>query len=215
MIHRFFVGLIRLFKAAPFLALSFTAANLLAAEKTLLVYGDSLSAAYGLTDINRGWVQLLQDKINRQKYPWKVVNVSISGETTAGGLSRLEKVLKTTQPNLVLLELGANDGLQGRPLQTLKSNLDKMISLLREYKCDVILFEMKIPPNYGPVYTQRFTQTFQDLGAKWEIPVLPFFLAGVAGNDALNQPDGIHPTQQAQPIILQNVWPVLKDRLTP
>ena len=199
----------------PFLALSLTAANLLAAEKTLLVYGDSLSAAYGLTDVNQGWVQLLQDKITRQKYPWKVVNVSISGETTAGGLSRLDRVLQTTQPELVLLELGANDGLQGKPLQTLKSNLDNMISLALKYECDVILFEMKIPPNYGSVYTQRFNQTFHDLGAKWNIPVLPFFLAGVAGDNSLNQPDGIHPTQKAQPIILQNVWPLLQERLTP
>lgn len=193
--------------------LSLPVINLSASEKTLLMYGDSLSAAYGLTDINRGWVQLLQEKINQHQYPWKITNVSISGETTAGGLSRFRKTLEQTNPNLVLLELGANDGLQGKPLKTIKSNLDRMIALTREHNSDIILFEMKIPANYGPVYTQRFTETFHELGKKWGIPVIPFFLNGVAGNDSLNQPDGIHPTEAAQPILLKNVWPELQPRL--
>ncbi|MBO9494057.1 arylesterase [Thalassotalea sp. G20_0] len=193
--------------------MSLPAINLSASEKTLLVYGDSLSAAYGLTDINRGWVQLLQEKIDSHQYPWKIANVSISGETTAGGLSRFRKTLAQTNPDLVLLQLGANDGLQGKPLKTIKSNLDQMIALTREYNSDIILFEMKIPPNYGPVYTRRFTETFHGLGKKWDIPVIPFFLDGVAGNDSLNQPDGIHPTEAAQPILLNNVWPELQPRL--
>ncbi len=184
-----------------------------ASEKTLLVYGDSLSAGYGLNDINQGWVQLLQDKIDQQHYPWNVVNISISGETTAGGLSRLRDTLETTKPNLVLLELGANDGLQGIPLKSFQSNMEQMITLIKEHDSDIILFEMQIPPNYGPVYTKRFTHTFALLGDQWDIPVIPFFLRGVAGNPSLNQKDGIHPTAKAQPLLLANVWPVLEPYL--
>jgi len=184
-----------------------------ASERTLLVYGDSLSAGYGLNDINQGWVQLLQDKIDQQHYPWNVVNISISGETTAGGLSRLRDTLEATKPNLVLLELGANDGLQGIPLKSFQSNMEQMITLIKEHDSDIILFEMQIPPNYGPVYTKRFTQTFTRLGDQWDIPVIPFFLRGVAGNPSLNQKDGIHPTAKAQPLLLANVWPVLEPYL--
>ena len=187
--------------------------TLSASEKTLLVYGDSLSAGYGLNDINHGWVQLLQDKINQQQYPWNVVNISISGETSAGGLSRLRDTLEATKPDLVLLELGANDGLQGIPLKSFKSNMEQMIALITEHDSDIILFEMQIPPNYGPVYTRRFTQIFSQLGQQWDIPVMPFFLDGVAGNHLLNQTDGIHPTEKAQPLLLANVWPVLEPYL--
>ena len=184
-----------------------------ASEKTLLVYGDSLSAGYGLADITKGWVQLLQNKIDQLHYPWKVVNISISGETTAGGLSRLRDTLETTKPDLVLLELGANDGLQGVPLKSFESNMAQMIALIKAYHSDIILFEMQIPPNYGPVYTKRFTQIFSQLGQQWDIPVVPFFLHGVAGNRSLNQRDGIHPTAEAQPRLLANVWPVLEPYL--
>ena len=187
--------------------------TLSASEKTLLVYGDSLSAGYGLNDINQGWVQLLQEKIDQQQYPWNVVNISISGETSAGGLSRLRDTLDATKPDLVLLELGANDGLQGIPLTSFKSNMEQMIALITEHDSDIILFEMQIPPNYGPVYTKRFTQVFAELGNQWDIPVVPFFLDGVAGNHSLNQSDGIHPTAQAQPRLLANVWPVLEPHL--
>lgn len=187
--------------------------TLSASEKTLLVYGDSLSAGYGLKDINQGWVQLLQEKIDQQQYPWNVVNISISGETSAGGLSRLRDTLDATKPDLVLLELGANDGLQGIPLTSFKSNMEQMIALITEHDSDIILFEMQIPPNYGPVYTKRFTQVFAELGNQWDIPVVPFFLDGVAGNHLLNQSDGIHPTAQAQPRLLANVWPVLEPHL--
>ena len=187
--------------------------TLSASEKTLLVYGDSLSAGYGLKDINQGWVQLLQEKIDQQQYPWNVVNISISGETSAGGLSRLRDTLDATKPDLVLLELGANDGLQGIPLTSFKSNMEQMIALITEHDSDIILFEMQIPPNYGPVYTKRFTQVFAELSNQWDIPVVPFFLDGVAGNHLLNQSDGIHPTAQAQPRLLANVWPVLEPHL--
>lgn len=187
--------------------------TLSASEKTLLVYGDSLSAGYGLNDINQGWVQLLQEKIDQQKYPWNVVNISISGETSAGGLSRLRDTLDATKPDLVLLELGANDGLQGIPLTSFKSNMEQMIALITEHDSDIMLFEMQIPPNYGPVYTKRFTQVFAELGNQWDIPVVPFFLDGVAGHPSLNQSDGIHPTAKAQPQLLANVWTVLEPYL--
>ena len=170
-----------------------------------MVYGDSLSAAYGL-DINDGWVYLLEQKLQKKHPQWRVINLSISGETTAGGLSRLAKSLKQYRPELILLELGANDGLRGTSLNRFKSNLEQMISLAQKHNVEVIMFEMQIPPNYGPVYTRRFTQTFHDLGKEYQVPVIPFFLDGVAGIETLNQDDGIHPTAKAQPKLLDNVW---------
>ncbi len=182
-------------------------------KKTLLVYGDSLSAAYGL-DIHDGWVSLLKEKLQKTHPDWQVVNLSISGETTAGGLSRLPNALLQYRPDLVLLELGANDGLRGTPLNRFKSNLEQMLQITTNQNIDVIMFEMRIPPNYGPRYTRRFTQTFHDLGEVYNVPVLPFFLDGVAGDAELNQPDGIHPTAEAQPKLLNNIWPHLEPELT-
>ena len=181
-------------------------------QKTLLVYGDSLSAAYGL-EIQQGWVSLLQEKLKQTKPHWQVVNLSISGETTAGGVSRLPAALERHRPDLMLLELGANDGLRGTSLNAMRSNLEEMLQQSQKKDVDVVLFEMLIPPNYGPVYTQRFTQTFHDLGKEYDVPVLPFFLDGVAGYPELNQPDGIHPVAKAQPIIFKNVWQHLEQKL--
>ncbi|WP_448215394.1 arylesterase [Endozoicomonas sp. 2B-B] len=183
-----------------------------AAEKTLLVYGDSLSAAYGI-EINQGWVYLLQQKMQQTNPNWKVVNVSISGETTAGGLSRLKTTLDKYKPDLMLLELGANDGLRGTSLKSTKQNLEKMIAMAQANKVRTVLFEMQIPPNYGPLYTRKFTNIFQELGKTYNLTVVPFFLAGVAGNSDLNQPDGIHPTAEAQPKLLENVWTGLQPLL--
>ena len=145
--------------------------------------------------------------MKQTKPDWKVVNASVSGETTAGGLSRLSAALDQHTPNLVLLELGANDGLRGTSLKVMKQNLEQMIQNIQKEEIEIVLFEMMIPPNYGPVYTKRFTQTFHDLGKDYSIPVVPFFLNGVAGDPELNQPDGIHPVAKAQPTLLQNVWP--------
>ncbi|MET4696542.1 arylesterase [Endozoicomonas lisbonensis] len=178
-------------------------------QKTLLVYGDSLSAAYGL-EIQQGWVSLLQEKLHQTKSGWKVVNLSISGETTAGGLSRLPAALEEHRPELMLLELGANDGLRGTPLKSMSSNLEQIIQQAQKKNVDVLLFEMMIPPNYGPAYTRKFTQVFHDLGEQYTVPVVPFFLDGVAGHPELNQPDGIHPVAKAQPMIFDNVWPHIK-----
>lgn len=181
-------------------------------QKTLLVYGDSLSAAYGL-EIQQGWVSLLQEKLKQTKSNWKVVNLSISGETTAGGLSRLPAVLKEHRPDLMLLELGANDGLQGTSLKSTFKNLEQIIQQAQESDVNVMLFEMMIPPNYGPIYTKKFTGIFHDLGEKYTVSVAPFFLEGVAGYPELNQPDGIHPVAKAQPMIFDNVWPYIKTLL--
>lgn len=181
-----------------------------ATMNTLLVYGDSLSAAYGLEDINQGWVTLLQQRIVEKGYPWKIANASVSGDTTANGLSRFPKVLQQTKPDLVLIELGANDGLQGKNPKHMASNLEQMISLSQQNQAQVILFEMMILPNYGPAYSVMFNKAFHQLGDKWNVPVLPFFLNGVAGDKAMNQADGIHPTAQAQPLILENVWRTLE-----
>ena len=194
-----------------FIAL-FLIPNARSSEKTLLVYGDSLSAAYGL-DINDGWVYLLEQKLKNKHPQWRVVNLSISGETTAGGLSRFPKSIEQHQPELILLQLGANDGLRGTALNSMKNNLEQMIIHAKEKDIEVIMFEMMIPPNYGTAYTQRFTQTFHDLSEEHKVPVVPFFLDGIAGNDQLNQDDGIHPTKQAQPTLLNNVWPHLEAKL--
>lgn len=195
-----------------FFITSFLSHNAWSSEKTLLVYGDSLSAAYGL-DIKDGWVYLLEQKLNDNHPQWRVVNLSISGETTAGGLSRFSKSLEQHQPELILLQLGANDGLRGTSLNSIKNNLEQMITQAKEKDIEIIMFEMMIPPNYGTAYTQRFTQTFHDLGKEHEIPVIPFFLLGVAGDDQLNQDDGIHPNKKAQPKLLENVWRHLEARL--
>ena len=187
---------------------SFLSLGAWSAEKTLLVYGDSLSAAYGL-DIKEGWVYLLAQRLQKNFPRWQVINLSVSGETTAGGLSRFPDALKTHQPDLVLLQLGANDGLRGTSLNSMRTNLEQMLTLTRKKNIEVIMFEMMIPPNYGKVYTERFTQTFHDLGEQFDVPVVPFFLNGVAGVEKLNQPDGIHPVAEAQTKLLENVWPEL------
>ncbi|GAA4652141.1 arylesterase [Kistimonas scapharcae] len=174
-------------------------------QKTLLVFGDSLSAAYGI-DSRKGWVALLQEKLAGTHPEWQVVNASISGETTSGGLSRLPEALETYTPDLVLLQLGANDGLRGLPLKGMKNNLSQMIVLSQQQNADVLLFEMRIPPNYGPVYSRRFQGVFSELADQHDIGLVPFFLDGVAGDAALNQPDGIHPVASAQPKLLENIW---------
>lgn len=195
--------------ATSFIFLSLLVAQAAYGQKTLLVYGDSLSAAYGL-EIQQGWVSLLQEKLAQTKSGWKVVNLSVSGETTAGGLSRLPAALEEHRPELMLLELGANDGLRGISLKAMSRNLEQMIQQAQKKNVNVLLFEMMIPPNYGPAYTQKFTRIFHYLGKQYTVPVVPFFLDGVAGHPELNQPDGIHPTAKAQPIIFDNVWPHIK-----
>ncbi len=181
-------------------------------QKTLLVFGDSLSAAYGI-DSRKGWVALLQEKLADSHPEWQVANASIGGETTAGGLSRLPDALETHNPDLVLLQLGANDGLRGLPLKGMKNNLSRMIALVQQQNADVFLFEMRIPPNYGPIYSRRFQGIFSELSDQHDIGLVPFFLDGVAGQPDLNQADGIHPKSIAQPLLLKNIMEVLANEL--
>ncbi len=181
-------------------------------QKTLLVFGDSLSAAYGM-DSRQGWVTLLEQRLQQTHPEWKVVNLSLSGETTTGGLRRFPEALERHDPELVLLELGANDGLRGLPVPVMKANLQKMINQAEAIEAKVLLFEMLVPPNYGPVYSRLFTESYRQLSTRQSTTLIPFFLDGVAGDEKLNQQDGIHPLPKAQPLILENVWPVVEEAL--
>ena len=184
-----------------------TAANL-AKTQTIVVFGDSLSSAYGIT-LDEGWVSLLQQCLVKQKINYQVVNASTSGETTSAGLARFPDMLKTHKPSIVIIELGGNDGLRGLSTDETYKNLNAMIQQAKKKKVKVLLLGMKIPPNYGFKYSQQFSENYQTLAKKHEIQHVPFFLEGVAGNPNLIQADGIHPTAKAQPQLLENVWPTL------
>lgn len=192
-------------------AMPVTAANQ-AKPQTIVIFGDSLSSAYGIT-LDEGWVSLLQQRLAKQKRNDQVVNASITGETTSGGLSRFSDMLKTHKPSIVMIELGGNDGLRGLSADETYKNLNAMIQQAKKSKVKVLLLGMKIPPNYGFKYSQQFSENYQTLAKKHEIPRVPFFLEGVAGNPNLIQADGIHPTAKAQPKLLENVWPTLKQML--
>ncbi len=181
------------------------------AKPVILVWGDSLSAAYGIP-VEQGWVNLLQDKL---KDSHTVVNGSISGETTIGGLTRLPAALEAHQPDYVLLALGANDGLRGLATAKMQENLEHMLELSLQADAKPVLLGIKIPPNYGMRYTDRFDQVFSDLAAQYTVPLHPFFLEQVALDFELMQEDGLHPTAAAQPLILETVWTVLADALRP
>ncbi len=188
-------------------------ASALAATPTILVYGDSLSAAYGIPR-EQGWVTLLQQRLQKQELPHQVINASISGEITSGGLSRIQTTLAQHKPDFLLIELGANDGLRGLPLNEMQQNLTAMIEAGQRSGAQVILIGMKIPPNYGPRYTDVFHAIYTELAKKFNLPLVPFLLEGVAGNPALVQPDGLHPLAIAQTRILETVWQVLKPQIT-
>ena len=183
-----------------------------AQAQTLLVVGDSISAAYGI-EIDQGWVAQLQQRLNERQLSYQVVNASISGDTSAGGRTRLPALLEQHQPQLVILELGGNDGLRGLPLERLKDNLQAMIGQVRDRGSEVILLGMRIPPNYGPRYTDGFYQVYQQLAMELDVPLLDFFLEGVGGVAGMIQQDGIHPTAEAQPRLLDNVWPLIEAQL--
>ena len=183
-----------------------------AESPVILVLGDSLSAGYGIP-VEKGWVSLLQRRLVERGFPYRVVNASISGDTTSGGLSRLPAALELHRPAIVVLELGANDGLRGQPPMAMSRNLSRMIERSQQAGARVLLAEMRIPPNYGPLYAQKFQATFGELAQHYAIPLIPFLLDGVAGNPALIQDDGLHPRAEAQPQILDNVWAVLEPTL--
>jgi len=177
-------------------------------NKTLLVLGDSLSAGYGVTQAS-AWVSLLQTKLTESRYPMKVVNASVSGETSVGGLNRISPLLQQYRPSIVIVELGANDGLRGLPISAMKENLHKILQKCLDANANVLLLGMRLPPNYGPAYTQSFADAYKDLAFSKKITLIPFFLANIADKRELMQADDLHPNQQAQPLILDNVWPSL------
>ena len=181
-------------------------------QAVILVYGDSLSAGYGVA-IGAGWVSLLASRMQHEGYGFRVVNASISGETTTGGLERLPHALATHRPNIVVIELGANDGLRGLPLTTTRANLERMVTLAAAEDRSVVLVGMQMPPNYGERYTQGFAAMYPDLARLHHAALVPFLLKGVADNPPLMQADGLHPNERGQPILLDNVWPVLKPLL--
>lgn len=158
---------------------------------------------------SEGWVALLEKRLSAENLPHHVINASISGETSSGGLNRFRTMLRKHQPHIVLLELGANDGLRGLPLSLMKNNLQRMITAAQEKNAQVLLLGMRLPPNYGPRYTEDFSQVFSLLAKQNKIAFVPFFLAGVGGKRALTQDDGLHPNVAAQGQLLDNVWPYL------
>jgi acyl-CoA thioesterase-1 len=174
----------------------------------ILVFGDSLSAGYGLRP-GEGWVPLLQKRLQTQGYVTPVVNASVSGETTGGGLQRLPRALQLHNPSLVILELGANDGLRGLPIPEARANLEKMIGIVRAAGARILLIGMKMPPNYGPRYTTDFYQMYTDIAQRDHVPVVPFLLESVALDPGYLQADGLHPNARAAPLILDTVWPQL------
>jgi acyl-CoA thioesterase I len=178
----------------------------------ILVFGDSISAGYGLP-LEQGWVELLKTRLKSQGYGYQVVNASVSGETTAGGLARLPRALELHHPSIVILELGGNDGLRGLPTAQMRANLTQMAALSSAAGAKVLLLGMRMPPNYGPEYTEQFAMVFSDLAAEKKIPLVPFLLTNIALSPALLQGDDIHPNALGQPILLDNVWPTLKPLL--
>lgn len=176
-------------------------------QPTILVMGDSLSAGYGIK-LEEGWVYLLQQDLSK-KQKAKIVNASVSGETTSGGLTRLPALLNKHKPDIVIIELGGNDGLRGQPLKIMQENLQAMITSSQTIGAKVVIAGMQIPTNYGPRYTKQFKEIYPMLAEKNKTYLIPFFLEGVATHDELIQKDGIHPTAEAQPILLKNVLSVL------
>ena len=179
-----------------------------AAQRTVLVMGDSLSAAYGLSTA-QGWVALTAQKIAKEKPGWRVVNASISGETTAGGAARIAAELKRHRPAVVVIELGANDGLRGLPIAQTRANLAKMINAAKTANANVLLIGMRLPPNYGPDYTQGFERTFRELAQQQKTAFLPFLLQPIALDDRAFQADRLHPVAAAQPKLRDHVWSAL------
>jgi acyl-CoA thioesterase-1 len=184
-----------------------------AADKpVILVLGDSLSAGYGIP-VEQGWVARLQQRLDAEGYGYTVVNASVSGETTTGGLERLPRALAKHRPAVVIIELGGNDGLRGLPVAELRTNLEALVDTSRKAGAEALLAAIRMPPNYGPQYTGKFYAVYETLAREKRVPWVPFFLEGVALREDLFQDDGVHPALEAQPILLDNVWPVLEPLL--
>ena len=179
---------------------------------TVLIFGDSLSAGFGI-DVDQSWAALLQSRLESQGYEHRVINASISGETTEGGVARIGAALERFQPALIILELGGNDGLRGFPAERLRGNLDKIVVASKDSGAAVVLLGIRIPPNYGARYTEAFENTFRDVAIEHDIPWIEFFMEGIALNEELMQADGIHPNREAQPLLLENAWPIISASL--
>jgi acyl-CoA thioesterase-1 len=186
--------------------------NAVASDRTILVLGDSLSAAHGLRP-EQGWVALLIGRLRAQGYGYQVINASVSGETTTGGLARLPRELRLTQPGILILELGANDGLRGLPVNLTRQRLAEMIRLGKAAGAKVLLLGILIPPNYGPRYTRQFADMYLDLARRLHTALVPFLLKGVALDPHLMQEDGLHPNARGEPLVLNTVWPYLEPML--
>jgi acyl-CoA thioesterase-1 len=206
----FIVGLSYTAQAAN--TVTATSSNAQTPTKTLVVLGDSISAGYGM-QIEEGWVNLMAITLTQQEKDWQVINASVSGETTSGGLARLPGVLAATKPQIVVIELGGNDGLRGYPISKMKANLSTMIDLVRAANAQPIVVAMRIPANYGPRYTGAFAKAFTDVSSAKGAIVVPFSLQEVAVTPGLIQKDGIHPTAKAQPILLDTFLPYIEPLL--
>ncbi len=187
------------------LLLSLLVLPLTAHARIILIVGDSLSAAYGIP-VEHGWVSLLQQRLDNEAYPYRIVNASISGDTTANARARLSRALASHGPAVVLLEVGGNDGLRGLSLDEMKSNLADMITSARDSGARVLLIGVQLPPNYGPRYTQRFQAVYHELARESGVPLLPSLVDGIGTEQNLMQQDGIHPNATAQPLIRDRVW---------
>jgi len=195
--------------AAFALAAMLAASHAAAAPRTIMVFGDSLSAAYNLS-AGEGWVHIIAERIARANLPWVVINASISGETTAGGVRRLVEDLKRHKPAVVVIELGANDALRGQPVAGMRSNLEEMIRLARQARAEPVLVGLMIPPNYGIEYAAQFHGMYGAIAAKQKTPLVPFLLEGMADKPELFQADGLHPVASAEARIADNVWATLE-----
>jgi len=208
--RRWFLALVALLATGAHAATPATAGP--SSPPKILVFGDSLSAGYGI-NVAKGWVALLARRLEAQGYGYQVVNASVSGETSGGGRTRLPRALDLHKPDIAILELGSNDGLRGLPLEQLRGNLDAMIQLARSRGTRVLLVGMQMPPNYGATYTNGFQSTFSDLAKRHQVSLVPFFMEGVALNAELMQDDNLHPNETGQPLLLDNVWPFLEPLL--
>jgi len=180
---------------------------------TILVFGDSISAGLGLSAPDQGWVALLQHKLQSEGYDYQVINASVSGETTAGGLARLPRALSLHHPSIVILELGANDGLRALPVDAMRGNLEQMAVAASAAGAQVLLLGIRIPPNYGLIYSEQFYSAYGQVAAKLHLHLVHFFLRDVALDGALMQSDGTHPNERGQPHLLQNAWLALQPML--
>lgn len=203
MLSRLITSFFILWLAMPFASI---------AQQNVLVFGDSLSAGYGIA-VSQSWPALLDKRIAELKLPYKVFNASISGETTAGGRARLADALKRNQPGIVLIALGANDGLRGLPNAQMRDNLTAMVRVAKNASAKVLLIGMRIPPNYGPAYARQFEQTFSDIAQAEGVALLPFLLEPIALDGNAFQSDGLHPTATAQARLLDHVWPAVRPLL--